>query len=50
VLDEDLVKILRQKQAHLIKKSINIIKSWNFPVEVLGVWVNDQWKIEQVDE
>jgi len=40
------------KEEHLtqIKKSINIIKSWNFPVEVLGVWVNDQWKIEQVDE
>ncbi len=40
------------KEEHLtqIKKSINIIKSWNFPVKVLGVWVNDQWKIEQVDE
>ena len=40
------------KEEHLtqIKKSINIIKSWNFPVKVIGVWVNDQWKIEQVDE
>jgi len=40
------------KEEHLtqIKKSINIIKSWNYPVEVIGVWVNDQWKIEQVDE
>jgi len=40
------------KEEHLtqIKKSINIIKSWNFPVKVIGVWVNDQWKVEQIQE
>lgn len=39
------------KEEHLeqIKKSVSIIKSWNFPVKVFGVWVNDQWKIEQVN-
>jgi len=38
------------KEEHLtqIKKSINIIKSWNFPVKVVGVWVNDQWEVEVV--
>ena len=40
------------KEEHLtqIKKSINMIKSWNFPVKVVGVWVNDQWKVEQIQE
>ena len=38
------------KEEHLtqIKKSVGIIESWNFPAKVLGVWVNDQWEIEQV--
>ena len=31
-----------------IKKSVEIIKSWDFPVEVFGLWVNPQWEIEQV--
>ena len=40
------------KDEHLIqiRKSIRIIKSWNFPVKVIGVWVNDQWKVEQIQE
>lgn len=38
------------KDEHIaqIKKSVEIIKSWNLPVKVVGLWVNDQWKIEQV--
>ncbi len=38
------------KGEHLaqIKKSISIIESWKFPAKVLGVWVNDQWEIEQI--
>ena len=39
------------EEEHLeqIKKSVGIIKSWNFPVQVFGLWVNDQWKIVQVE-
>lgn len=39
------------KEEHIsqIKKSVTIIKSWNFPAKVIGLWVNDQWKIEQVE-
>jgi carbonic anhydrase len=38
------------KEEHIeqIKKSIDIIKSWNYPIEVLGVWINDQWEVEQI--
>ena len=39
------------KDEHIeqIKKSVEIIKSWNFPVKVFGLWVNDQWTIDQVE-
>jgi carbonic anhydrase len=38
------------KEEHIlqIKESIKIIKSWNFPVRVLGVWVNDRWEVEPI--
>ncbi|MDP6327347.1 MAG: hypothetical protein QGH88_03030 [Nitrosopumilus sp.] len=40
------------KEMHMtqIKKSINLIKSWNFPVTVIGIWVNDKWEIEEIQE
>jgi len=39
------------KVEHLeqIKKSVQILKSWNFEIEIFGVWVNEEWKIEHVD-
>ena len=38
------------KEEHIaqVRKSMETIESWNFPVKVLGVWVNDQWEIEQI--
>jgi carbonic anhydrase len=38
------------KEEHIeqIRKSIGIIKSWNFPAKVFGVWVDDQWQVEQI--
>ncbi len=38
------------KEEHItqIRKSIGILESWNFPAKVLGVWVNDQWEVEQI--
>ena len=40
------------KDEHLIqiRKSARIIKSWNLPVEVIAIWVNDQWEVEKVEE
>ena len=48
----DCASNLSTKEMHLtqIQKSINIVKSWKLPVSVIGLWVNDQWKIEQVEE
>ena len=38
------------KEMHIkqIQKSVNIVKSWNLPIQVIGLWVNEEWKIEQV--
>ena len=31
-----------------IKKGIEVISSWNLGVKVVGVWVDDMWKINTV--
>ena len=31
-----------------IKKGVEVISSWNLGVKVVGVWVDDTWKINQV--
>jgi len=38
------------KKIHLkqIRKSINIVISWKLSANVIGLWVNDQWKIEKI--
>ena len=40
------------KEMHMtqIKKSINLIKPWDCPVTVIGIWVNDKWEIEEIQE
>lgn len=38
------------KEEHLnqIKRCVETIKSWNLPIETVGLWVNERWEIEQV--
>ncbi|MDH3277376.1 MAG: hypothetical protein OEL77_00090 [Nitrosopumilus sp.] len=38
------------KEEHVvqIRNSIKIIESWNYPVKVIGAWINDQWQVEQI--
>jgi len=31
-----------------IKKGVEIIKGWGLPVEVLGLWVGNSWKVSVV--
>ena len=40
------------KEEHLsqIRKSIDVIKSLKMPVEVIGIWINEEWEIEPVTE
>jgi hypothetical protein len=38
------------KEEHIvqIQHAVKLIKSWKFPLEVVGLWVNEQWKVEAV--
>lgn len=38
------------KEEHLtqIKKCVSVVQSWNLPIDVVGLWVNERWEIEQV--
>ncbi len=31
-----------------IQKAVREVCSWNFPVQIIGLYVNDKWKIEEV--
>ena len=31
-----------------IKKSVDVIKSWNLGVDVVGIWVDENWQINKV--
>ncbi|UCE60737.1 MAG: hypothetical protein JSU63_03095 [Phycisphaerales bacterium] len=38
------------KEEHLIAlcKCVDVVKSWMFPVRVLGLWIDADWQVEQV--
>lgn len=31
-----------------IKRAVERVHSWKFPVKIIGLYVNDEWKIEEV--
>lgn len=40
----------KEEKVEQIKKSVDLIHSWNFPVDVIGLYVNDQWEVEVITE
>ena len=42
--------VSKEKHIEQIKQSVEVIKSWNLPVKVVGLWINDQWQAEQVSD
>jgi hypothetical protein len=38
----------KKDQINDIKKSMELIKSWEFNSQVIGLWVNENWKVERV--
>jgi carbonic anhydrase len=40
--------VSKEQHVDQIRKSIEIISSWKYPAKVLGVWVNEQWEIDQI--
>jgi carbonic anhydrase len=39
------------KEQHIedIRKAMQIIKGWNLPVTIYGVWINSGWQVELID-
>lgn len=39
------------KDEHIrqVHKAIDLINSWNMPVKVIGLWVNENWQVEAID-
>ena len=40
--------VSKSEHVNQIKKAVAVIKSWNLPVTVIGVWVNDDWQVEKL--
>jgi hypothetical protein len=40
----------KQTQIEQIKKSIKRIRSWEFNVTILGLWVDENWRVHEVEE
>lgn len=37
-----------ETQANQIKKAIHLINSWGFTVQIIGLWVDEQWTVHQL--
>ena len=42
--------VSKEKHIEQIKQSMQVIKSWDLPVKVAGLWINDKWEAEQISE
>ncbi len=36
----------KEMQDEHVMKGIEVIRSWDLPVRILGVWIGDDWKVE----
>ncbi len=38
------------KETHLsqVRSAMKVVKSWGFDAEVIGLWVDDKWKVSEV--
>lgn len=40
--------VSREQHAADIQKGVTIVRSWKLPLSVIGLWVNEQWEVEQL--
>ena len=40
--------VSKEEQISQISKGIEILKSWNFDAQVIGIWINENWQVEKV--
>ncbi len=40
--------VSEEEHREQIRRAVEVIRSWRYPVQVLGLWINDQWSVEVV--
>ena len=40
--------VSKEDQVSQISKGIQIIKSWNYNAQVIGIWINENWEVEKI--
>ncbi|MDV2582760.1 carbonic anhydrase [Alkalibacillus haloalkaliphilus] len=40
----------KKEKVEQIKQSVQLVRGWGFDMEVVGLYVNDDWEVEQVTE
>jgi len=40
--------VSKEEQISQISKGIEIITSWNFDAQVIGIWINENWQVEKI--
>ncbi len=38
----------KEQQLIQLQRAIEEIKNWHFPVEVIGLWVDENWQVSQI--
>lgn len=42
--------VSREEHFEAIRQAMNDVASWGYPVRVIGLYVNDQWLVEEVSD
>ena len=43
--------VTKEEHIRMVRDCLNVVKSWDLPVkEVVGVWINDSWAVEPIDQ
>jgi hypothetical protein len=43
--------VTKEEHIGMVRDCLEVVKSWNLPVkDVIGVWINDKWAVEPVDQ
>ncbi|MDD2233866.1 MAG: hypothetical protein PHZ11_02220 [Desulfitobacteriaceae bacterium] len=40
--------VSKEIQLQQLDAAIKIVRSWNYEVEYIGLWVDDKWQVEQI--
>lgn len=43
--------VTREEHIRMLRDCLKVVKSWDLPVrDVIGVWINDSWAVEPIDQ